>query len=136
MSILCSATDAVICPILFKVLTLSIAICTVHLHLSNFCLSSGADFSNSGARILTSAEHTPCLPAQRANQFGYMVSVSYGNLLMAVFHLINRHHPYRWLNYVIRPLICRFLLPSIRWSLLLPMAPWGKKKSSLLFLKF
>ena len=51
-SILCSATDAVSLgswPILFKVLTLSVAKCTVLLHLSNFCLrlslSSVADFT-------------------------------------------------------------------------------------------
>ena len=38
-------------PILFKVLTLNLAICIVLLHFSNFCfsLSFVADFSNTGA---------------------------------------------------------------------------------------
>ena len=57
MSILCSAVDAVSsgsCPILFKVLTLNVAICIVCLHFSRFCcLSSVADFSNTEARALT-----------------------------------------------------------------------------------
>ena len=50
MSILCSTADAISsgsCPILFKVLTLNVAICSVCLHFSSFdCLSSVADFSN------------------------------------------------------------------------------------------
>ena len=49
MSILCSMTDAVSScrwPILFKVLTLNVAICIMRLHFSSFCcLSSVADFS-------------------------------------------------------------------------------------------
>ena len=44
MSILCSSADAISsgsCPILFKVLTLNVAICSVCLHFSSFdCLSS------------------------------------------------------------------------------------------------
>ena len=48
MSILCSSADAISsgsCPILFKVLTLNVAICSVCLHFSSFdCLSSVADF--------------------------------------------------------------------------------------------
>ena len=48
MSILCSTADTVSsgnCPILFKVLTLTVAICIVCLHFSGFCcLSSVADF--------------------------------------------------------------------------------------------
>ena len=43
------------CPILFKVLTLNIAICIVCLHFSNFCLSS--DFSNTETRAPTSVGH-------------------------------------------------------------------------------
>ena len=43
-------------PMLFKVLTLNVAICIVCLHFSNFCcLSSVADFSNTEARVPTSA---------------------------------------------------------------------------------
>ena len=59
MSILCSMVDAVSpcsCPILFNVLTLNVAICTVRLYFINFCcLSSVADFSNTGARAPTLA---------------------------------------------------------------------------------
>ena len=46
-------------PILFKVLTLNITTCIVFLHLSSFYfrLSSIADFSNTGARPPTSAQH-------------------------------------------------------------------------------
>ena len=50
MSILCSRVDAVSSGswhILFKVLTLNVAICIICLHFSSFCcLSSVADFSN------------------------------------------------------------------------------------------
>ena len=63
MSILCSTADAVSsgsCPILFKVLTLNVAICIVCLHFSSFCcLSSVADFSNTEARAPSSAGHAP-----------------------------------------------------------------------------
>ena len=50
MSILCSTSDAISSgswPILFRVLTLNVAICIVCLHFSSFCLSlsSVADFS-------------------------------------------------------------------------------------------
>ena len=47
MSVLCSTADAVSSdswPILFRVLTLNVAICIVCLHFSSFCLSSVADF--------------------------------------------------------------------------------------------
>ena len=46
MSILCSTADAInsgSCPILFKVLTLNIAICIVCLHFSSFCCLSSLD---------------------------------------------------------------------------------------------
>ena len=63
MSILCSSADAISsgsCPILFKILTLNVAICSVCLHFSSFdCLSSVADFSNTEARAPTSAGHDP-----------------------------------------------------------------------------
>ena len=70
ISILCSSADAISsgsCPILFKVLTLNVAICSVCLHFSSFdCLSSVADFSNTEARAPTSAGRAPFLPARRA----------------------------------------------------------------------
>ena len=64
MSILCSSADAISsgsCPILFRVLTLNVAICSVCLHFSSFdCLSSVADFfSNTEARAPTSAGRAP-----------------------------------------------------------------------------
>ena len=68
MSMLCSTADAVSsdsCPILFKVLTLNVAICIVCLHFSNFCcLSSVADFSKTGARAPTSTGHAPFYPRE------------------------------------------------------------------------
>ena len=77
MSILCSSADAVSSgsyPILFKVLTLNVAICIVGLHFSSFCcLSSVADFSNTEARAPSSAERIPFLPMRRAMRFMYVV---------------------------------------------------------------
>ena len=74
MSILCSTADAVSsgsCPILFKVLTLNVTICSVCLHFSSFCrLSSVADFSN---RASTSAGRAPFLPVRRAMRLVYVV---------------------------------------------------------------
>ena len=63
MYILCSTADAIIsgsCSVLFKVLTLNVAICSVCLHFSSFCrLRSVADFSNTEARAPNSAGRTP-----------------------------------------------------------------------------
>ena len=85
MSILCSSADAISsgsCPILFKVLTLNVAICSVCLHFSSFdCLSSVAE-----ARAATSAGRAPFLPARRAMRFVYVVWV----WVMVIF---------RWLFY-------------------------------------
>ena len=67
MSILCSTADAVSSgswPILFRVLTLNVAICIVCLHFSSFCLSSVADFSNTEARAPTSAGRAPFYPRE------------------------------------------------------------------------
>ena len=79
MSILCSTVNAVSSgswPILFKVLTLNVAIWIVCLHFSSFyCLSSVADFSNTEVRAPTSAGRAPFLPARRAMQFMYVVWV-------------------------------------------------------------
>ena len=72
MSILCTMADAVSSgswPILFRVLTLNVAICIVCLHFSSFCLSSVADFSNTEARAPTSAGRAPFLPARKHSQF-------------------------------------------------------------------
>ena len=65
MSMLCSVVDPVSSgrwPILFKVLILSVTMCTVLLHLSNFSLdlSSDADFSIAGTRAPTSIECASC----------------------------------------------------------------------------
>ena len=76
MTILYSAADAVNSgnwPILFKILTLNVAMWTVFLRISNFgmdlSLNSVADFSNISARVPNSAEHTPCFPVQRVMRF-------------------------------------------------------------------
>ena len=89
ISILCSSADAISsgsCPILFKVLTLNVAICSVCLHFSSFdCLSSVADFSNTEARAPTSAGRAPFLPARRAIAVCVSgLSVGHGYLSMAV----------------------------------------------------
>ena len=78
MSILCSTADAVSSgswPILFKVLTLDVAICIICLHFSSFCcLNSVADFSNNEARASTSAGRTPFLPARTWFECGSWLS--------------------------------------------------------------
>ena len=95
MSILCSTADAISsgsCPILFKVLTLNITICSVCLHFSSFDrLSSVADFSNTEARAPTSAGHAPFLPARRAMWFVYGSWLSFDGC----FILFYRSHSYR-----------------------------------------
>ena len=78
MSILCSTADPVSsgsCPILFRVLTVNVAICIVCLHFSSFSLSSVAYFSNTEAKAPTSAGSARFLPARRAMQFMYVVWV-------------------------------------------------------------
>ena len=69
------------------------------LHLDNFGLGLGsvADFSNTGARTLTSVECDSCLPAWRDIQFKLE---SWRSFLSCFFYLINRHHPYRWVTVV------------------------------------
>ena len=61
MSILCSSADAISsgsCPILFRVLTLNVAICSVCLHFSSFdCLSVGHGY-HSMAVLFSSIEAT------------------------------------------------------------------------------
>ena len=101
MSILCSMEDAVSsgsCPILFKVLTLNVATCTVCMHFSNFCsLSSVADFSNTETRASTTAGRASFFTHAKSDAVWTCgLSVSHGYLSMAVFILIYRSHPYRW----------------------------------------
>ena len=76
MSILCSTADVISsgsCPILFKVLMLNVAICSICLDFSSFDrLSSVADFSNTEARAPTSAGRAPFLPARRAMRFQFL----------------------------------------------------------------
>ena len=102
MFILYSTADAVTSgswPILFRVLTLNIAICIVCLHFSSFCLSlsSVADFSNTEARAPTSAGRAPFFTRAKSNAvYVCGLSVGHGYLAMAMFILIYRSHSYRW----------------------------------------
>ena len=89
MSILCSTADAISsgsCPILFKVLTLNVAICSVCLHFSSFCrLSSVADFSNTEARATTSAGCAPFFTCAKSDAVCICgLSVGHGYLSKAV----------------------------------------------------
>ena len=99
MSILCSSADAISsgsCPILFKVLTLKVAICSVCLHFSSFdCLSSVADFSNTEARAPTSAGRAPFYP--REERCGLCKWFECGSWLSfdGCFILFYRSHSYR-----------------------------------------
>ena len=100
MSILCSSADAISsgsCPILFKVLTLNVAICSVCLHFSSFdCLSSVADFSNTEARTPTSAGRAP-LFYPREERCGLCKWFECGSWLSfdGCFILFYRSHSYR-----------------------------------------
>ena len=100
MSVLCSAADAVSsgrCPILFKVLTLNVAICIVCLHFSTFCcLSSVADFFEhwgQGSKLSRTRPFFTCAICDAVYVCG--LSVCHGYLSMAVFILFNRSHSYR-----------------------------------------
>ena len=103
MSILCSAADAVSSgswPILFKVLTLNVAICIVCLLFSIFCfLSSVADFSNTEARTRT---HPFFTHTKSDVVYVGSLSVGHGYLSMAFFIFIYRSHCYRWASVVPR----------------------------------
>ena len=100
LSILCSTADAVSSsrwPILFKVLTLNVAICIVCLHFSSFyCLSSAADFLNTEARAATLAGRAPLLPVRRTMRFLYVVWLWVMVIFQCVFMLIYRSHSYIW----------------------------------------
>ena len=99
MSILCSTADAISsgsCPILFKVLTLNVAICSVCLHFSSFGrLSSVADFSNTDVRAPTSAGRAPFYP--REEWCGLCMWFECGSSLSfdGCFILFYRSHYYR-----------------------------------------
>ena len=99
MSILCSSAAAISsesCPILFKVLTLNVAICSVCLHFSSFdCLSSVADFSNTEARAPTLAGRAPFYP--REERCGLCKWFECGSWLSfdGCFILFYRSHSYR-----------------------------------------
>ena len=84
----CSPANAVSSgcwPILFKVLTLNVAIYIVLLHLSKFflCLSSVADFLNTGGWTSNLNYFTG---AKSDAVWTYGLSGSHGNLSMAVFY--------------------------------------------------
>ena len=100
MSILCSTADAVSSgswPILFKVLTLDVAICIVCLHFSSFCcLSSVADFSNTDARAPYLSRMRPFFTRAKSDAvYVCGLSVGHGYLSMAVLILFYRSHSYR-----------------------------------------
>ena len=81
MSILGSTADAVSLGswfIVFKVLTLKVAMLTIFLHLSKLGLGFVADFSNVGTSVPTSVEHTPCLTSWRVN--AVWISLGYQTL--------------------------------------------------------
>ena len=85
-------------PILYRVLTLNVAICIVCLHFSSFCcMSSVADFSNIEARVPTSAGRNPFLTRVKSDKV-YVCGLSVGHvyLSMAVFILIYRSHSFWW----------------------------------------
>ena len=87
MSILCSTADAVSSgswPILFKVLTLNVAICIVCLHFSS--VWTHPFFTRAKSDVV-------CVCG---------LSMSHGYLSMAVFILIYRSHSYRWAAVVAR----------------------------------
>ena len=92
MSMLWSIADALPSgrwPILRKVLTLSVTIYTVLLHLSNFCfsLNSAADFSNTWVRAPISAGGALFFTGAKGNAVWTCgLSMSHGNLSMAVFY--------------------------------------------------
>ena len=110
--------------IVFKVLTLKVAIWTIYLHLSKLSLGYVADFLNTEARAPTSAECIHCLLAWRLMWFGCIILIRVMVIFCWLFFFINGYHPYRrvavisWLNYLILGrrillLINKILLPSV-----------------------
>ena len=106
MPMLWSMADAVSSgsfPILFKVLTLNVAICIVRLHFRNFCLCSVADFSNTEGRAPTSAECAPFF-YPREERCGLDMWFACGSWLSfdGCFYSHLQKPPYRWAAVVSR----------------------------------
>ena len=105
MSILCSTADAVSSgswPILFKVLTLNVAICIVCLHFSILFLFEHLFFEHwcQGSNL---SRTRPCFTRAMSDAvYVCGLSVGHGYLSMAVFILIYRSHSYRWAAVVSR----------------------------------
>ena len=151
MSILCSAADTVNFgnwPMLFKLLILSVAMCTVRLHLCYFCLSSVAHFSNTGARVSTSAERDPCFPMWRAMGFWHMVWITVMVIFWATLNKSWKQHPIKQLLFGYLPLIsktnkmnktCRTLLEkqgwTNKWRCLIDPIKWNIMTACLIVLK-
>ena len=84
--------------VLFKVLTLNVAICIALLHISNFCfcLSPMADFSKTRARAPTLAGSALFFTRAKSDAVWTCdLRMVHGNISLAVFNLINRCHPKR-----------------------------------------
>ena len=98
MSILCSTSDVVSSgsyPILFKVLTLNVAICILCLHFSNFCwLSWFFEHWGQGSNFSRTRLIFTCAKSDAVFTSG--LSVGHVYLSMAVFILIHRSQTYRW----------------------------------------
>ena len=97
MSILCSTADAVSSGsrlILFRVLTLNVAICIVCLHFSSFCLSWFFEHWGQGSNLSRTRPFFTRAKSDAVYVCG--LSMSHGYLSMAVFILIYRSHSYRW----------------------------------------
>ena len=62
-----NAVSSGICPILFKVLTLNVAICIICLNFSNFCLSSVADFLDTERPRLQPQQGAPFFTCAKSN---------------------------------------------------------------------
>ena len=101
ISILWSTADAVSSdswPILFRFLTLNVAICIVCLHFSSFCLFELCSwfFEHRGQGSNLSRTRPFFTRAKSDAVYGSGLSTSHGYLSMAVFVLIYRSHSYRW----------------------------------------
>ena len=103
MSIFCLAVDAESLSsrfIVFNVLRLKVTMLVILLYVSKFGLDSLADFFNTGARVLTSAECTHCLLVWKSMQFRHIVWIRVMVIFQWLSFLIKRHYPYRWIALV------------------------------------
>ena len=102
MSMLWSIAEAVSSgswPIPFKVHTLSVAICIVLLHFSNFCLSlsSVADFRTLEPGLQPQQDSPLSYPrVERRDLDVWFESELWLSFDSCAFILIHRSHPYRW----------------------------------------